>query len=60
MFVNTLVLRTAVDTGKPFAELLDQVRVTNLDALEYSDVPFESVVEAVDPVRSEAFAPSRR
>ena len=57
MFVNTLVLRTAVDTGKPFAELLDQVRVTNLDALEYSDVPFESVVEAVDPVRSEAFAP---
>ena len=57
MFVNTLVLRTAVDPGKPFAELLDRVRGTDLDAFAHADVPFESVVEAVDPVRSEAFAP---
>ncbi|MFZ2239141.1 MAG: amino acid adenylation domain-containing protein, partial [Gordonia amarae] len=57
MFVNTLVLRTTVDPGKPFAELLDRVRGTDLDAFAHADVPFESVVEAVDPVRSEAFAP---
>ena len=37
--------------------LLDRVRVDDLDAFDHADVPFESVVEAIDPVRSEAFAP---
>ncbi|MFT4088143.1 MAG: amino acid adenylation domain-containing protein, partial [Gordonia sp. (in: high G+C Gram-positive bacteria)] len=57
MFVNTLVLRSQVDPGAGFAELLDQVRAADLDAFANSDVPFETLVGALDPVRSEAFAP---
>ncbi|GAB05162.2 putative non-ribosomal peptide synthetase, partial [Gordonia amarae NBRC 15530] len=57
MFVNTLVLRAGVESSMSFRELLEQVRVGDLDAFAHADVPFESVVEAVDPVRSEAFAP---
>ncbi|AVM01528.1 non-ribosomal peptide synthetase [Gordonia iterans] len=57
MFVNTLVLRTQVDSGTSFTELLRQVRSVDLDAFAHSDVPFEAVVDALDPVRSEAFAP---
>ncbi|EGD53374.1 non-ribosomal peptide synthetase, partial [Gordonia neofelifaecis] len=57
MFVNTLVLRTRIDAGMTFSELIDSVRATDLAALANADVPFESVVERVDPVRSEAFAP---
>ncbi|WP_308127729.1 condensation domain-containing protein, partial [Gordonia paraffinivorans] len=57
MFVNTLVLRSEVDAGGSFARLLEQVRETDLAAFANADVPFETVVDAVNPVRSEAFAP---
>ncbi|WP_161893845.1 non-ribosomal peptide synthetase [Gordonia spumicola] len=57
MRVNTLVLRTEIDLGKSFVDLLDAVRRTDLEALGHADVPFEAVVDAVAPVRSEAFAP---
>ncbi|GAB05486.1 putative non-ribosomal peptide synthetase, partial [Gordonia amarae NBRC 15530] len=57
MFVNTLVLRARVSGADSFAALLDRVRATDLEAFSHADVPFESVVEALDPVRSEAFAP---
>ncbi|MGW9266738.1 amino acid adenylation domain-containing protein, partial [Gordonia terrae] len=57
MFVNTLVLRTVVDPAQRFADLLDAVRVTDLDAFAHADAPFEAVVDALAPSRSEAFAP---
>ncbi|MGB6247292.1 amino acid adenylation domain-containing protein, partial [Gordonia sp. (in: high G+C Gram-positive bacteria)] len=57
MFVNTLVLRTPIDAGESFSDLLGRVRAIDLDAFAHADVPFETVVDAVDPVRSEAFAP---
>ncbi|MCK8612926.1 non-ribosomal peptide synthetase [Gordonia sp. C13] len=57
MFVNTLVLRTKVTSRGRFADLLDQVRSVDLEAFEHADVPFESVVERLQPVRSQAFAP---
>ncbi|UPW15718.1 amino acid adenylation domain-containing protein [Gordonia amicalis] len=57
MFVNTLVLRTEVRPGTTFAELVDQVRTTDLDAFANSDVPFEYLVEKLNPVRSQSFAP---
>ncbi|MDY6808871.1 MAG: amino acid adenylation domain-containing protein, partial [Actinomycetota bacterium] len=57
MFVNTLVLRSPIDASMSFAELLDQVRSTDLEAFAHADVPFETVVEHLQPVRSESFAP---
>ncbi len=57
MFVNTLVLRTRIDPAASFGELLDQVSETDLAAFAHADIGFETLVEALNPVRSEAFAP---
>ncbi|MEV0299380.1 amino acid adenylation domain-containing protein, partial [Nocardia sp. NPDC050710] len=52
MFVNTLVLRTRVRPGDSFAELLDAARETDLQAFSHADIPFERLVEVLDPPRS--------
>uniref|UniRef100_UPI000A7432CD amino acid adenylation domain-containing protein n=1 Tax=Nocardia sienata TaxID=248552 RepID=UPI000A7432CD len=57
MFVNTLVLRTRVDIGAPFTELLAHVRDRDLAAFAHADVPFERLVEALNPVRSQSRQP---
>ncbi|WP_460724072.1 amino acid adenylation domain-containing protein, partial [Nocardia heshunensis] len=57
MFVNTLVLRTSVDLGERFTGLLAQVRSRDLGAFAHADVPFERVVEMVNPVRSQGRHP---
>ncbi|WP_420878882.1 amino acid adenylation domain-containing protein [Rhodococcus sp. (in: high G+C Gram-positive bacteria)] len=57
MFVNTLVLRTEIDGGQSFADLLAQVRSTDLAAFEHADLPFERLVEILDPERSQARHP---
>ncbi|WP_456239147.1 amino acid adenylation domain-containing protein [Rhodococcus artemisiae] len=57
MFVNTLVLRTAVTPGDTFAALLDRVRTGDIDAFAHAELPFERLVEVLDPVRSTGHHP---
>ncbi|MFP2902796.1 condensation domain-containing protein, partial [Corallococcus sp. 4LFB] len=56
-FVNTLVLRAQVDGEASFRELLKQVRGTVLEAYEHQEVPFEKLVEALQPERSLSHTP---
>ncbi|MEQ0563558.1 non-ribosomal peptide synthase/polyketide synthase [Amycolatopsis sp. NEAU-NG30] len=56
-FVNTLVLRSTVDARTSFRDFLAAVRDTVLDAFAHQDVPFERVVDAVQPVRDASRTP---
>lgn len=51
-FVNTLVLRTQVQDSLEFAQLLQQSKQSTLAAFAHQTVPFEMLVEALQPTRS--------
>ncbi|MBE7192781.1 MAG: amino acid adenylation domain-containing protein, partial [Gordonia polyisoprenivorans] len=57
MFVNTLILRTTVEPHMSFDDLLAETRRIDLEALAHADLPFEAIVERVNPIRSQAYAP---
>jgi amino acid adenylation domain-containing protein len=51
-FVNTLVLRSKINPEQSFSQLLQQTRQTCLDAYAHQDIPFEYLVEQLQPERS--------
>uniref|UniRef100_UPI00135AA894 non-ribosomal peptide synthetase n=1 Tax=Pseudomonas izuensis TaxID=2684212 RepID=UPI00135AA894 len=51
-FVNTVVMRADLDPALDFEGLLSQVRNRVLDAQQHQDVPFDQVVETLNPARS--------
>jgi amino acid adenylation domain-containing protein len=56
-FVNTLALRLELSGAPTVAELLEEVKERALAAQHHQDIPFEQVVELVDPVRSVSHHP---
>jgi len=56
-FVNTLVLRTQLQQDPELGEVLDRVRESNTRAYAHQELPFDAVVDAVNPPRTAAMHP---
>jgi amino acid adenylation domain-containing protein/non-ribosomal peptide synthase protein (TIGR01720 family) len=56
-FINTLVMRSSLEANPTTTELLAQSRQTALEAYAHQDVPFESLIDALQPQRDLAYNP---
>ncbi|MDF3312868.1 amino acid adenylation domain-containing protein [Rhodococcus sp. T2V] len=57
MFVNTVALRARIRPGMTLHEVMAEARETELQAFAHADVPFERLVEVLDPPRSPSLHP---
>jgi amino acid adenylation domain-containing protein len=57
LFVNMLVLRTQLEGNPTFIEFLRRTQTTVLEALAQQDLPFEKLVEELQPQRSASYSP---
>ena len=55
--VNTLVQRATLRGDMPFTQLLEQVKQNALEAYTHQDIPFEYLVERLNPTRSASHSP---
>jgi amino acid adenylation domain-containing protein len=56
-FASTLVMRGNLSGNPTFVELLRRTRETTLEAYDHQDLPFEKLVEAINPRRSLSYPP---
>jgi len=56
-FVNTLALRLAWGEGATFREIQNRVHRSAVNGYAHPDVPFERIIEALQPARSPLYSP---
>ena len=57
MFINTIVMRTKIHDSDSFQELMRRVKEETLANLDNQDMPFERLVELLNPKRDMSYSP---
>ncbi|WP_139491838.1 non-ribosomal peptide synthetase [Brevibacillus dissolubilis] len=56
-FINTLAIRTDLSNNLTFRDLLQQIKQTTLEAYSNQSVPFEKIVDEINPIRNPSYMP---